>query len=643
LTTLSKRRPDEENPALGTRLDGWKEIAAFLNRGERTVKRWERERGLPVHRVPFGDRASVFAWPSELADWFKGKALELEADELAPNGPGAVQPTIQGINGSATQHVISPTEVVPENQSGIGSSPVPAKRRWAASPARIAAWLVPLSLTTALIFYFSASHTGSRATAVVGHEVSNAAAPVLAPDSVAVLPFINTSGDARSNYLSDGITESLIDSLAQMPQFKVRSRDAVFRLKGKGIDVKEAGSELGVSIAVSGRVAVDGNNIKVSAELIDVRDDTAIWGKQYAGDTSALLQLQEQMAGDIAEKLRTTLTTTEKQLISRQGTQNLGAYTLYLKGRYGWHQRNFSSLQASIPYFNQAIAKDPGYALAYSALADVYSVLPFFGGNPAEDFPKSSAAAREALRLDPSLAHPHAILGSNEMEYDWDFAGGEAEFRKALALDPNDATAHQWFAENLGMIGGRERDALSEIDQANLLDPTSLIIRRVKGSVLIAARRYDDALAVCQQLLVENPTYILAHDCLGYAYWGKGMYPEVIEQWSVSYGHSGNREFVEFDDAAERGFRSAGWRGALTEGMKVLLSQRQTGYVSPYQIARFYADLGDKEKAFEWLNTAYSEHDYQLRELNTDFGMDHLRPDPRFTELVRKVGLPKVR
>ena len=642
MTTLSKRRPEEENLALGTRLDGWKEIATFLNRGERTVKRWERERGLPVHRVPFGDRASVFAWPGELADWLKGKALELEADELAPNGPGAVQPTIQGINGSATQHVISPTEVVPENQSGIGSSPVPAKRRWAASPARIAAWLVPLSLTTALIFYFSASHTGSRATAVVGHEVSNAAAPVLAPDSVAVLPFINTSGDARSDYLSDGITESLIDSLAQMPQFKVRSRDAVFRLKGKGIDVKEAGSELGVSIAVSGRVAVDGNNIKVSAELIDVRDDTAIWGKQYAGDTSALLQLQEQMAGDIAEKLRTTLTTTEKQLISRQGTQNLGAYTLYLKGRYGWHQRNFSSLQASIPYFNQAIAKDPGYALAYSALADVYSVLPFFGGNPAEDFPKSSAAAREALRLDPSLAHPHAILGSNEMEYDWDFAGGEAEFRKALALDPNDATAHQWFAENLGMIGGRERDALSEIDQANLLDPTSLIIRRVKGSVLVAARRYDDAITVCRELLQQNPTYILAHDCLGYAYWGKGMYPQVIEQWSFSYGQSGNRNFVEFDGAAERGFRSAGWRGALTEGTNVLLGQRRFGYASPYEIARFYADLGDKNKAFEWLDTAYSEHDYQLRQLNTDFGMDHLRPDPRFTELVRKVGLPKV-
>src|SRR5579863_3840351 len=328
--------------------------------------------------------------------------------------------------------------------------------------------------------------------------------------------------------------------------------------------------------------------------------------------------------------------------MSRQGTQDTEAYNLYLKGRYGWYQMNFPSLQASIPYFNQAIAKDPSYALAYSSLADVYAALPFFGGNPAEDFPKSSAAAREALRLDPGLAHPHAILGSNEMEYDWDFSGGEAEFRKALALDPNDATAHQWFAENLGMLGGREQEALEEIDQAHLLDPTSLIIRRVNGSVLVAARRYDDAITVCQQLLVENPTYNLAHDCLGYAYWGKRMYPQVIEQWNAYGSHSGNSDYAEFGDAAERGFHSAGWRGALTEGIDVLLRQRQTGYVPPYQIARLYAALGDKEKAFEWLDTAYREHDFLLKELNTAFELDDLRSDPRFAELVRKVGLPRL-
>lgn len=629
---MASPRIEDAEPA--RTLLSWKEIAGYLNHSESTVKRWERERGLPVHRIPGGERGGVFAYSDELADWLKGKGLELEADDPAPGSPVASEAAGQAINGPATLHAVAPPESVP--------TPAPAGRRWNVSPARAAALLAPLALTAALIYYFSASHTGSRVTAVGDGESSSAIAPVLAPDSVAVLPFTNESGDARSDYLSDGITESLIDNLVHVPQLKVRSRDAVFRLKGTGMDVRGAGSELGVSVVVSGRVTVDDKNIKVSAELTNVSDNTAIWGKQYSGKTSALLQLQEQMAGDIAERLRSTLTTSEKQRVSRQGTQNQEAYNDYLKGRYGWYQRNFPSLQASIPYFNQAIAKDPGYALAYSSLADVYSVLPFFGGNPAEDFPKSSAAAREALRLDPGLAHAHAILGSNEMEYDWDFTGGEAEFRKALALDPNDATAHQWFAENLGSIGGREREALSEIDQAHLLDPTSLIIRRVKGSVLVAGRRYDDAITVCKQLLVENPNYILAHDCLGYAYWGKGMYPQVIEQWKASYSQSGNRDFVELGNSLERGFRSSGWHGALTEGIRTLQSHRQTGYGSPYEIARFYAGLGDKENAFEWLHTAYSEHDFLLRELNTAFELDDLRSDPRFAELVRKVGLPRL-
>jgi len=269
-------------------------------------------------------------------------------------------------------------------------------------------------------------------------------------------------------------------------------------------------------------------------------------------------------------------------------------------------------------------------------------VLPFFAGNPAEDFPKSSTAARKALQLDPTLAHPHAVLGSNQMGYDWDFAGGEAEFKKAIELDPNDATAHQWYAENLGMIGGREQEALREIDQAHLLDPTSLIIRRVKGSVLVAARRYDEAIAVCKQLLDENPTFNLAQDCLGYAYWGKRMYPQAVEAWKTYGQRTGDQEDTDLGDALDRGFRSGGWHGALTEAIKIKLTQRKTGYTSPFMIARYYADLGDKEKAFEWLDTAYREHDFLLKELNTGFEVDNLRSDPRFAELVAKVGLPKL-
>jgi TolB-like protein len=618
-----------ENADSARTLVSWKEIAVFLNHSESTVKRWERDRGLPVHRVPGGERGSVFAYSSELADWLEGKAGDLEAEDSTP-GNGVTGPALA----PASQHSAAPAQTA--------LAPAPAGRGWSVSPARVAAWLLPLALTAALILYFSGSHTDSRATAVSDREPSTPSVPDLAPDSVAVLPFTNAGQDAGSGYLSDGITESLISNLAHIPQLKVRSRDSVFRLKGKDIEVKEAGSELGVAVVVSGRVTVKGDHIEVSAELTDVRDNAEIWGKRYAVKTSSLLQLQEQIAGDIAEKLSSTLSTADKQRVSRQGTQSTEAYTLYLKGRYGWNQRNLASLEASIPYFNRAIARDPGYALAYSALADVYSVLPYFGGNPAEDFTRSSIAARKALRLDPTLAHPHAILGSNEMEYDWDFADGEAEFKKAIALDPNDATAHQWLAENLGKIGGREQEALAEIDRAHLLDPTSLTILRVKGSVLVAARRYDDAIAVCGQLLVDNPTFNLAHDCLGYAYWGKRMIPQVMEQWRVYCDHTGNKVDVAFGDAVERGFRTDGWRGALTEGIKDRLIQRQTGYSSPYEIARLYAGLGDTDKAFEWLNTAYRDHDFLLTELNTAFELDNLRSDPRFPELVRKVGLPKV-
>ena len=203
-------------------------------------------------------------------------------------------------------------------------------------------------------------------------------------------------------------------------------------------------------------------------------NNTETWAKRYSGKISDLIHLQEQIAGDIAEQLRSTLTSAEKQQVTRQGTQDAEAYESYLKGRYAWNLRDRANLEAAISYFNRCHRKDPDYALAYSGLADVYSVLPFFGGNPTEDFPKASNAAREALGLDPAMAHPHAILGSIEMEFDWDFAGGEDEFRKAIALDPNDATAHQWFAENLGMLGGREQEALKEIDQAHLLDPFRL-------------------------------------------------------------------------------------------------------------------------------------------------------------------------
>ncbi len=460
-------------------------------------------------------------------------------------------------------------------------------------------------------------------------------------DSIAVLPFTNGGGDANTDYLSDGITESLIGNLIHVPQLKVKSRSSVFRYKGKDVDAQKAGNELGVSMLVSGRVTSRGDDIEVSAELIDVRDNTEIWERHYSGKGADIISLQEQIAGDIAGRLRSKLSRSEKQQVTRQGTQNPEAYELYLKGRYAWNNRTYSELETAISYFNQAIAKDPGYALAYSGLADAYSVLPNFGGNPSEDYPKSNGAARKALELDPTLAHPHAILGSNEMQYDWDFAGGEAEFKKSFALDPNDATARQWYADDIGMIGGREQEAIAEVNRAHELDPLSPVISRVVASVRVSARQYDEAIAICRKLANENPTFAIAHDCLAYAYWGKRMYPQVIEEWRAYGQLSGNRDDSELAAAMEQGFRSAGWNGALTKAIAFRQAERKTGYYSPLIIARFYADLGDKEQAFHWLDIGYKEHDWLLIGLNTYFQLDPLRSDPRFAELLRKVDLPQ--
>jgi len=379
----------------------------------------------------------------------------------------------------------------------------------------------------------------------------------------------------------------------------------------------------------------------MSPEQARAKDNTEIWGQHYSGKSASIISLQQQIAGDIAKKLRSKLSSSEKQQVTKQGTQNPEAYELYLKGRYSWNKRTPLDITTAISYFNQAIAKDPGYALAYSGLADAYSVLPFYGGKPNENYPKSNAAARKALELDASLAHPHAVLGYNEMEYDWDFAGGEAQFKKAFELDPNDATAHQWYAEKIAMIGGREEEALAEANRAHQLDPLSPIISWEVGYVHILARQWDEAIAVGQKLANENPTFARSHFCLALAYWGKRMYPQVIDERKAYGQFSSDQSEAEFGSAMEQGFRSAGWKGALTKGVETRLAQRKTGYYSAYWIADLYSDLGDSDQAFRWLNTAYQERDMLLEGLKTDFLLDPLRSDPRFGDLVLKVGLPQ--
>jgi len=381
--------------------------------------------------------------------------------------------------------------------------------------------------------------------------------------------------------------------------------------------------------------------MRLTTQLIQVKDQTHLWSQDYDYPAKDILNVEDDVAKAIVQQIRLRLSSKQKAELAQSHPVNPDAFELYLKGRYSWNQRTAADLWTAISYFNQAIAKDPGYALAYLGLADAYSILPEYGGNPNENIPKANAAARKALELDPLLARPHTVLGGNAIEYDWDFAGGEAELKKALELDPNDATTHQWYAESIGMMGGREAEALAEAKRAYQLDPLSPIMGAEIGEVYAYARHYDDAMSACLRVARENPTFGTAHVCLLFAYWGKKMYPQVIQEWKAYGEASRDRNTIDFASALERGYRSAGWKGAVARGIEARQRQRTTAHASAYDIARLYADLGDNAQAFKWLNSAYEEHASALYGLRTDCVLDPVRSDPRFAELVRKVGLPQ--
>ncbi len=460
-------------------------------------------------------------------------------------------------------------------------------------------------------------------------------------DSIAVIPFSNSGGNADTEFLSDGLTESLIASLAHVPDLKVKSRNSVFRYKGKEIDIQQVGKDLTVDALLTGRVLQHGDSIQVSADLTNVRDNTEIWGEHYERKASDILALQQQIASDVAGKLRSKLSGSQKQQVSKQGTQNPEAYQLYVRGRYYWNKRTAADLKTAISYFNQAIDKDPGYALAYAGVADSYSVLGSHE-DPSDVVPKSKAAAEKALELDPMLARPHAALAAYKSQYSWDFASAEAEYRKALELDPSDATAHQWFSQHLSSIGGRVQEAIEEANRARQLDPLSAAVGWAQADAYSYDHQFEKANELYQKLIADNPTSGGAHWEFAYAEWDQRKYPQTIHEFATAGQLLGNKNMTDFAAALDAGFHSGGWPGALRKGIELSLAQRKAknGYVPPYLIAALYADLGDKDHAFEWLSIAYKEHDYYLRSLRIDPLFDPLHSDPRYAELIRKIGFP---
>ena len=454
--------------------------------------------------------------------------------------------------------------------------------------------------------------------------------------SIAVLPFENQSQDAETEYLSDGVTESIINSLAQLPNVKVIARSSVFRYKGQKIDPLKAGQELGVHAVLTGRLVQRGDSLTISTELLDVRENKQLWGEQYNEKLADILSMQRVIAGQISNNLRLKLSGADQNRVTRGYTENAGAYQLYLKGRFLWNKRTSESLEKSIEYFNQAIEKDPGYALAYAGLADSwYSRGWYRHVEPKDAYEKARAAANKALELDPRLAEGHAILAAIKTVYDWDWQGAEREFKRAIELNPNYATAHQRYSLFLPALG-RFDEAIAEARKARDVDPLALPVNENLGDVLYLARRYDEAIEQLKKTLELDPNYGVAHSTLSKVYEAQGRHEESLEERLKG-------STPETVAELRKVFAASGMKGVWRNRLNVLLERSKTAYVSPADIALFYTRLNDRDQAFAWLEKAMAERSINFNYLVADPRFDNLRGDRRLADLLRRVGLEPIK
>jgi TolB-like protein/Tfp pilus assembly protein PilF/predicted Ser/Thr protein kinase len=515
-----------------------------------------------------------------------------------------------------------------DSESQRAAAVAPGYARRAATRRRLlwgGAAVAMVALLAAVGWYFAARPRGPRL-----------AANGDAIQSIAVLPFTNDSNDPDADYLSDGITESLINSLSQLPRLKVMSRDSVFMYKGKETDAHTIGEELGVRAVLKGRLTQRGDTLDISAELIDARDNTHIWGQQYSRPSSAIFALQNDLAREITSNLRMRLTGDEERRMARRYTGSSDAYQDYMRGRYWWSRRGPEAASRSIQFFQRAIEKDPNFALAYSGLADAYSNQgTSAAGAPMDVFPKAKDAALKALEIDDSLAEAHASLAWVTALYDWDWAAAEREFRRAIALNPNYATAHQWYGIVLWNTG-RLDEAMAEERRALELDPLSTIINRNVGDVLLFQKKYDEAIEQYRKTLEIDPTFNSAINNRAMAYIQKGMFTQAIAEYQRAAGPDGGPT-----QGLAYAYARAGRKAEAEQMLARLQALSSERYVSAMTSARVYAGLGQTDKAFEWLDKAYYDRSISAQTfgIKVDPIFDPLRSDPRFTDLLRRINL----
>jgi serine/threonine protein kinase/Flp pilus assembly protein TadD len=452
-------------------------------------------------------------------------------------------------------------------------------------------------------------------------------------DSIAILPFANATASSDAEYLSDGITESIINSLSQLPNLRVSARSLVFRYKGKDIDPRTAGQELNVRAVLTGRVVQRGNNLIVQTELVDAGTGSQLWGQQYNRQLAEILTVQEDIASEISSRLQSRLTGEDLKRMTKRYTEDTEAYQLYLRGRYNWNKGTIEGFEKAIDYFQQATEKDPKYGLAYAGLADSNLSL---GTYWVEAIAEAKAAAMKALQIDDSLAEAHVAVGNIKLLLDWDWASADKEFKRAIQLAPSLALAHNQYGMYLAAMG-RLDEAVAAVQQALELEPLSPIINSDLAWYLLYSGKYDRAAEQFKKTLEIDTSYVSAHWGLGITYRQLGMFKEAIAELNKALELSGASPVI----SGHVGYTYAS-SGNAVAARKVLeelnqLSKRR--YVSSVGVALIHTGLGDKDRAFEALQRAYDEHDFSLVFLKVAPWFQSLRTDKRFRDLLSRMSL----
>ena len=588
----ARKDPEADNSAPGenSRLDSWKEIAAYLRRSVRTVVRWEQEEGLPVRRQSHRKRGTVYAFPDELDAWVKSRS-----PEVAPE---------------ASEQPVEP-----------GGQPMAAELPRSAWRRRIA-----LVATTLVILAGAAWILIPRR--VYPREVA-----------LAVLPFVNEDAEPALEPLSDGIAEDLTHRLSRAagPDFRVLAHAMVRGTHLPPSGLPAAMQRLGANTVLVGRFSERGGRLVVTAELLAVADATLIWSARYERQPGKLQAIIGEMSREVASTLVRRLQPELSQALARPDTASKEAYREYLIGRFHWNKRTGAGITAAILHFQNAVAADPGYARAYAGLADAYAVFSYYApAAPAEGAPKARAAALRALELDGRLADAYAALAQVESDFYWDWRGAESHFLRAIELNPDYADGRHWYAEFLSKLG-RYDQAVEQYARAAELNPQSLIIATNLAHAYYFARDYDRAIAICRQALALDPHFANAHADLGRSLLLKGLPAEAVGALETAVRLGAGP--VNGEGRLGYAYAAAGRPAEARRVLKDLMADARGHTVSPFAVALVHLGLGGKDEALHWLSRAVDEHATYVASIRVDPLFDPLRQDPRFARLLARMNL----